>query len=606
MIARKIPKKSNVPDNYKRLAQYIAAAEEPGEKLDRFWIVNCNAGETINDLDTALIEIGAVRRLKPNVADKTYHMIVSFRPGEKERLSDEDLKDIEATYAKALGYEEHQRVVGTHINTDNFHMHIAFNKVHPETLKVHSPVRDFRALDKASRQLEQKYGLYVDNGMSKTPGSQPKLSSQARTFESHTWQESFQNHVLQHRSEILERVKDVQNWQELHAVLAEYDIQLKKRGNGFALSSPDGQHMKASALDRQMGQKHLEDRLGEFQPQAGPSPQETSVRPKRAYRPRPLLRHPGGAGLWRRYLGTRQPQLAKSGLLNRTISNWKLFLISEAYRDPLAIVFIMAHTELLTAVFGDVQSTRALGFPKVASDALRVWREAGKWADAQSLDWLADTRSVGRGCRIDDAGNLVVPFKNAAGHMQAVRLYSPDGKATNIGDMKTGVLTHVIDTKKALGPGPVIFTSDYADAVKIHDATRRPVVVVSDAAKMTAAIDQFQRQHKELKAIVSISEWQSAKIVPDMQLSVSMPALNVEMPQGITFDVHLWKGVQTFNTLSEAIPAFESEYDATLNAKLGDKSRELIGGSWIKDGSQFERDYANSIIERYVSRNGSD
>ena len=40
MIATKIGKKSEVPDNYTRLGEYIAAAEEKGEKLHQFWIRN--------------------------------------------------------------------------------------------------------------------------------------------------------------------------------------------------------------------------------------------------------------------------------------------------------------------------------------------------------------------------------------------------------------------------------------------------------------------------------------------------------------------------------------------------------------------------------------
>ena len=44
MIAKKIPKRPDIPDNYKELAEYIAAAKEPGEKLDKFWIENCGAG----------------------------------------------------------------------------------------------------------------------------------------------------------------------------------------------------------------------------------------------------------------------------------------------------------------------------------------------------------------------------------------------------------------------------------------------------------------------------------------------------------------------------------------------------------------------------------
>ena len=114
MIAKKIPKKPDVADNFKALAEYIAAAKEPGEKLDKFWISNCGSGETLDDLELALREVYAVRRMKPEITDKSYHMMVSFRPGEKDHLSEKDLKDIASAYAKGLGYAEHQYVAGTH------------------------------------------------------------------------------------------------------------------------------------------------------------------------------------------------------------------------------------------------------------------------------------------------------------------------------------------------------------------------------------------------------------------------------------------------------------------------------------------------------------
>ena len=72
MIAKAIPKDPEVQDNYSRLAEYILAAEEKGEKLDKFWIRNCDAGTEAEDLELALIEIEAVRKMKPQIENKTY------------------------------------------------------------------------------------------------------------------------------------------------------------------------------------------------------------------------------------------------------------------------------------------------------------------------------------------------------------------------------------------------------------------------------------------------------------------------------------------------------------------------------------------------------
>tara|TARA_R110000868_G_scaffold56764_1_gene175644 strand:- start:10598 stop:11719 length:1122 start_codon:yes stop_codon:yes gene_type:complete len=347
MIATKIGKKSGVPDNYTRLGEYIAAAEEKGEKLHQFWIRNCHAGTNIKDLDLALLEIEAVRRQKPDIADKTYHLVVSFRPGEQDKLTKDELMAIEAEYAKALGYANHQRVAGTHINTENFHMHIAFNKVHPETLKVVTPHRDFKILAKVSREMEKKHGLSIDPGMTDGKERDPnKLSPAARDYEAHTWQESFQRHVLKHREEILEGLGKTTSWQEAHKVLAGYDISLKLRGNGMVLMSFDGQAMKASQLDRSCSKRRLEERFGVFEAQQA-KPRKKGVKSKRRYKHRPLVRHRNTTALWRRYLSTRKILPLQPTLTARALRNWKMFLLIEAYQDPLAMVLMIAHREML-------------------------------------------------------------------------------------------------------------------------------------------------------------------------------------------------------------------------------------------------------------------
>lgn len=353
MIATKIGKKSGVPDNYTRLGEYIAAAEEKGEKLHQFWIRNCDAGTNIEDLDLALLEIEAVRRQKPDIADKSYHLVVSFRPGDPDKLTKDDLMAIEAEYAKALGYADHQRVAGTHINTDNFHMHIAFNKVHPETLKVITPHRDFKILAKVSREMEKKYGLSIDPGMTDDKARDPnKLSPAARDYEAHTWQESFQRHVLKHREEILEGLSNATNWQEAHEVLAGYDISIKLRGNGMVLMSPDGQAMKASQLDRECSKKKLEERFGVFEARQAKRHNKVNdqVQSKRHYKHRPLIRHSNTPALWRQYISSRKTALQRTSLTARTLRNWKMFLLMEAFQDPLTLVLIMAHRELLKIV----------------------------------------------------------------------------------------------------------------------------------------------------------------------------------------------------------------------------------------------------------------
>ena len=49
----------------------------------------------------------------------------------------------------------------------------------------------------------------------------------------------------------------------------------------------------------------------------------------------------------------------------------------------------------------------------------------------------------------------------------------------------------------------MIFTADYADAVKIHDATRRPVVIVADPRELQSVIKRYRKSSPLIKPVVA-------------------------------------------------------------------------------------------------------
>lgn len=340
MIAKKI--KPPQSDDFDRLAYYIAAAKEDGEKLDRLWIGNCDAGSTREDLEPALAEIGAVRALhnKPEL-DRSYHLVVSFRAPDRPSLTEAALQDMATTFLDRLGFSGHQYVAATHINTDNFHMHLAINKVHPGTGTLHTPYRDFPILEKTCRAMEQKYGLAVDPGRADR-GRNP-LSPAARDVEARTWEESFQRFLQDNKADILDTVATAPDWSCLHDRLADrYRIALVPRGRGLVFRCLDPTHrkpphMKASALDRACSRGALEERLGPYR--APPDRKRPPRRKTRSgqsiqrYRLRPLA----GRGFlsdhcWRRYLALRQNTPAAS-----QARNWRLYLTGQAATGPMGM-----------------------------------------------------------------------------------------------------------------------------------------------------------------------------------------------------------------------------------------------------------------------------
>ncbi len=61
MIAKRVKRTGNT--SYRNLVEYIAAARDPGEKLDDLWIVNSNGGEKLADLSHAIRDIEATQAL---------------------------------------------------------------------------------------------------------------------------------------------------------------------------------------------------------------------------------------------------------------------------------------------------------------------------------------------------------------------------------------------------------------------------------------------------------------------------------------------------------------------------------------------------------------
>ena len=66
---------------------------------------------------------------------------------------------IEDRLCAALCLEDHQRVSAVHQNTDNWHLHVAINRIHPVTFHAIHPHRDHYRLQAGCAELEIEFGL---------------------------------------------------------------------------------------------------------------------------------------------------------------------------------------------------------------------------------------------------------------------------------------------------------------------------------------------------------------------------------------------------------------------------------------------------------------
>ncbi|WP_375139057.1 relaxase/mobilization nuclease domain-containing protein, partial [Klebsiella pneumoniae] len=97
-----------------------------------------------------------------HVKDAVYHYILSWQ--EDENPSDDQVFDSVKHSLKRLGMEEHQYVAAIHRDTDNLHVHIAANRVHPVSYRAANVWNDADKLQRTCRELELKHGFKVDNG----------------------------------------------------------------------------------------------------------------------------------------------------------------------------------------------------------------------------------------------------------------------------------------------------------------------------------------------------------------------------------------------------------------------------------------------------------
>ena len=142
------------PASWTRLGAYVLDTNHAGEKVAWARVSGCQT----TDPGWAVKEVLATQaRNKRAKADKSYHLVVSFPPGEKP--SREQMEQIEDRLVAALGFEEHQRISAVHQNTDNWHLHVAINRVHPKTFCAIHPFRDHYRLQEAVAELEIEFGL---------------------------------------------------------------------------------------------------------------------------------------------------------------------------------------------------------------------------------------------------------------------------------------------------------------------------------------------------------------------------------------------------------------------------------------------------------------
>lgn len=225
-------------------------------------------------LETAAEEMEYTARQARYAKDDTdpvFHYILSWQAHESPRP--EQIYDSVRHTLKALGLSEHQYVSAVHTDTDNLHVHVAVNRVHPDTGYLNCLSWSQEKLSRACRELELKHGFAPDNGCwIHAPGSRIVRKTAAERDRQNAWtrgkKQTFREYVSQTAVAGL-RSEPVHDWLSLHRRLAEDGLYLTLQNGSFMVMDGWDRNREGVQLDSfgpSWNGDKLRKKMGEYTP----------------------------------------------------------------------------------------------------------------------------------------------------------------------------------------------------------------------------------------------------------------------------------------------------------------------------------------------------
>jgi MobA/VirD2-like, nuclease domain/Large polyvalent protein-associated domain 7/TraI-like middle domain/RepB DNA-primase C-terminal helical domain len=276
VIVKKVPTskrgaQKNKALNVRALLDYIAGPKSggDGEKVEH------RGAENLLNLDHAaqvqeMVDLAQVARRCPQPVQ---HWIISWREGEQPTAAQADAAL--ATFLGEMDLADHQVIYALHRDTRNCHLHLAVNRVHPESEKlvVVNKGFDHEVAHRAIARIERDQGwqregraLFVARPDGHLERSRPRgqggrqPSGPARDFEERVGERSAQRIAFEVAAPI---IREAQSWREMHEALAREGIRFERKGSGAVLWIGD-EPVKASSAGRDCSMSALEKRFGEL------------------------------------------------------------------------------------------------------------------------------------------------------------------------------------------------------------------------------------------------------------------------------------------------------------------------------------------------------
>ena len=292
MIAKNVPntkKSSTKAGRVAGLAEYITEPELSNERE------KCISSEAVNflsnDLQSQTAEMVALAQEAVKSKDPIDHWVLSWK--EHERPTPEQAREAAAIFIKHCGLEGHQYITGLHDDTENMHLHIAVNRVHPDTCKVvkinqgfdkEAAQQSIAVIEKVQGWSPEKNARYRTNDKAELVIDQTTKRPQifkaadkpleptgpAKDMEIQTGEKSAQRIGIEQAAPIIAQAT---SWKELHTSMAAAGLEYRREGSGAKVYVGDV-GVKASDVDRKASFSAMQKRLGPYQPPTEIKPNE--------------------------------------------------------------------------------------------------------------------------------------------------------------------------------------------------------------------------------------------------------------------------------------------------------------------------------------------
>jgi hypothetical protein len=278
MIVKKVPTSKLAPakskaHNVRALADYIAGpkAGGAGEKVEHRGALNLLNLDHEGQVQE-MIDLAEMAKRSPQPVQ---HWIISWREGEQPTSAQAD--QAARMFLDEMGLADQQAIYGLHRDTENWHLHLAINRVHPETEKLATVNNGFdhEVAHRAIARIEHAQGWQrEDRGLFRVQEDgrvererprderERKPSGRARDLEERVGARSAERVAIEDGAPA---IRAARSWREVHEALAEKGMRFERKGSGAILWVGD-QPVKASGAGRDCSMSALEKRLGEFEP----------------------------------------------------------------------------------------------------------------------------------------------------------------------------------------------------------------------------------------------------------------------------------------------------------------------------------------------------